>query len=119
MKDRAAKYSSKKNAATKSPYPLLIAYVARTPKGKIRLRRINIRFENQRDEEIVEELPPDDPRYVFESDYKVRKAAHDVVKKSAKYARFYDASARVSYDLKQLQQSTGRRKLTFHSPESS
>ena len=47
----------------------------------------------------MEKLPDDDPRYVFESDYKVRKAAHDLVKKSAKFARYYNASARISYDL--------------------
>jgi hypothetical protein len=81
------------------PTPLLIAYVARTPKGKIRLHKIGIRFENDKEEQ-VEKLPADDPRFVFDNDYKVRKSTHDIVKKSAKFARFYDASARVSYDLK-------------------
>ena len=46
----------------------------------------------------MSEAPKDDPRYVFESDYKVRKSAHELVKKSAKFGRFYDASARVFYD---------------------
>jgi len=76
----------------------LIAYVSRTPKGKIRLRKIGIRFEGQK-EELVETLPSDDPRMVFENDYKVRKSAHEIVKRSAKFARFYNASARVSYDV--------------------
>jgi hypothetical protein len=97
LRDRAARYSVKKES-TKRSNPLLIAYVARTPKGKIRLRKIGIRFEDQK-EELVEELPTDDPRYVFENDYKVRKSTHDLVKKSAKFARFYDSSARVSYDV--------------------
>ena len=109
MSDRAAKYSSSKKKTTKRPYPLLIAYVARTPKGKIRLHRIGIKFENQ-DEEIVEKLPSDDPRYVFENDYKVRKSTHDIVKKSAKFSRFYNASARVSYS---LQKEPDSGKLTF------
>jgi hypothetical protein len=97
MKDRAARFSAKKQSTSKSTNPLLIAYVSKTPKGKIRIRRIGIRFESQK-EEVVDSLPPDDPRFVFESDYKVRKSTHDLVKKSAKFARFYDASARVSYD---------------------
>jgi hypothetical protein len=102
MRDRASRYAAKKasTSAKKTTSTLLIAYVARTPKGKIRLRKIGIRFDNERnEEELVEELPPDDPRYVFENDYKVRKSTHDIVKKSAKFSRFYDASARVSYDL--------------------
>lgn len=99
MKDRAARYASaKERSSSKSTNPLLIAYVSRTPKGKIRLRKIHIKFENGV-EEAVDELPPDDPRFVFENDYKVRKATHDLVKKSAKFARFYNSSARVSYDL--------------------
>lgn len=97
MADRASRYASKKGSARKSG-PILIAYVARTPKGKIRLRKIGIRFEGQ-NEELVEMLPAADPRFVFDDDYKVRKAAHDVTKKSSKFSRFYDASARVSYDL--------------------
>jgi hypothetical protein len=99
MTDRASRYAAKKHSTSpRRSSPLLIAYVAKTPKGKIRLKKIGIRFEDQK-EELVDELPPDDPRYVFENDYKVRKAAHDEVKKSAKFARFYDASARISYDL--------------------
>ncbi len=98
MRDRASRYTSKKrDSSARKIGPLLIVYVARTPKGKIRLRKIAIRFEDEK-EEPVEELPTDDPRYVFESDYKVRKSAHDIVKKSAKFARFYNASARISYD---------------------
>jgi hypothetical protein len=58
---------------------------------------VGIRFEGQK-EEIVTEAPQDDPRYVFENDYKVRKSAHDLVKKSAKFGRFYDSSTRVFYD---------------------
>jgi hypothetical protein len=98
MKDRASRYAAKNKPSGRNPGPLLIAYVAKTPKGKTRLHQIGIRFEGQK-EEIVEKLPEDDPRYVFESDYKVRKAAHDLVKKSAKFARYYNASARISYDL--------------------
>ncbi len=99
MADRASRYSAKKQASSgRRSGPLLIAYVAKTPKGKIRLHRIGIRFEDHK-EELVDKLPTDDPRYVFENDYKVRKATHDLVKKSAQFARFYDASARISYDL--------------------
>jgi hypothetical protein len=98
MKDRAAKYAKKETNSSKRSGPILFAYVDRTPKGKIRLHRIGIRFEGQK-EEVVENLPSEDPRYAFENDYKVRKATHDLVKKSAKFARFYDSSTRVSYDL--------------------
>ncbi|MFI5422303.1 MAG: hypothetical protein ACHQ1H_15175 [Nitrososphaerales archaeon] len=98
MADRAARYSFKKQASEKKGGgPILVAYVGRTPKGKIRLRRVGIRFQGQK-EELVGEAPKDDPHYVFENDYKVRKAAHDLVKKSAKFGRFFDASTRVFYD---------------------
>lgn len=100
MKDRASRYAArKKTSSTRGSGPLLIAYVARTPKGKIRLHKVGIRFQDQKEEEVVGQLPPDDPRYVFDNDYKVRKSTHEIVKKSAKFSRFYDASARISYDL--------------------
>ena len=96
MSDRAARYSAKKQTRGRSN-PILVAYVAKTPKGKIRLRRVGIRFEGQK-EEIVTSVPTDDARFVFEDDYKVRKAAHELVKKSPKFANFYDSSTRVFYD---------------------
>ena len=99
MRDRASRYAAKKRASSvRKSGLILIAYVARTPKGKVRLHKIGIRFEGQK-EELVLELPPDDPRYSLENDYKVRKSAHDLVKRSAKFARFYDATTRISYDL--------------------
>ncbi|MGH2639602.1 MAG: hypothetical protein ACRDF4_10040 [Rhabdochlamydiaceae bacterium] len=100
MRDRAARYAPKEYQQEKkrtTGRAVLIAYVARTARGKIRLRKIGIRLEG-RNEEMICELPVDDPRYVFESDYKVRKAAHDEVKHSAKFSRFYDSSARVFYE---------------------
>jgi hypothetical protein len=98
LSDRAARYAAKKHTSgKKSDGPILVSYVGRTPKGKIRLPRIGIRFRGQK-EEIVTEVPQEDPRYVFESDYKVRKSTHDLVRKSAKFGRFYDASTRVFYD---------------------
>ncbi len=98
MGDRAARYSSKKQASEKKTRgPILVAYVGRTPKGKIRLRRVGIRFQGQ-PEELVGEAPKDDPRFVFDNDYKVRKSAHEFVKKSAKFGRFYNSSTRVFYD---------------------
>ncbi|MDG6905843.1 MAG: hypothetical protein JRN20_08675 [Nitrososphaerota archaeon] len=75
---------------------ILIAYVVRTPKGKIRLKRIGIRL-HEKEEEQVCELPPTDPRYVFENDYKVRKSTHEEVRRSRQFARFWDSSARVIY----------------------
>ncbi len=96
MKDRAARYSSQR-AEKSQGRAVLIAYVARTPKGKIRLKRIAIRLQGQKEQPVLE-LPPTDPKYVFQSDYKVRKAAHDETKRSARYSAFYDSSARVVYD---------------------
>jgi len=97
LNDRAARYSSKTKPKPKSVNPILVAYVAKTPKGKTRLRRVGIRFQGQK-EEVVSEVSQDDPRFVFEDDYKVRKATHEVVKKSSKFGRFFDASARVVYE---------------------
>ena len=94
MDNRAARYSrpSEKDSAA-----VLVAYVIRTPKGKIRLRKIGIRIRGKK-ELPVSELPPTDPRYVFESDYKVRKAAHDETRRSAQFSRFSNSSARVVYE---------------------
>ena len=96
MGDRAARYAPAKTEK-KSSEAVLVAYVVRTPKGKIRLKRIGIRLHGQREQQISE-LPPTDPRYVFENDYKVRKATHEVIKRSAQFSRFHDSSARVVYD---------------------
>jgi hypothetical protein len=97
MKDRAAKYSASKFDKRRGD-AVLVAYVIRTPKGKIRLKRIGIRLQGMKEEPVCE-LPPTDPKYVFENDYKVRKATHEEMKRSAKFARFYDSSARVLYDV--------------------
>ena len=45
-----------------------------------------------------EKLSETDPRYVFESNYGVRKLVHDMVKKSGRYSKFYDTIVRVVYD---------------------
>lgn len=98
MNDRAARYAWKERVGQKYSDTILVAYVMRTPKGKIRLKRIGIRTKDQK-EEVVSALPKDDPRYVFENDYKVRKATHETVKRSAKFSRYHDSSARVFYEM--------------------
>lgn len=97
MKDRAKRYAAIQRSKPKGTDALLVAHVKRTPKGKIRLTRVEISIKGEK-EQVVTELPPDDPRYVFESDYKVRKTTHDLVKRSGKFSTFYDSSARVHYD---------------------
>lgn len=94
MGDRASRYS---RTTEKDSPAILVAYVVRTPKGKIRLRKIGIRIRGKK-ELPVSELPLTDPRYVFENDYKVRKAAHDETRKSAQFSRFSDSTARVIYE---------------------
>lgn len=96
MSDRARRYTSPR-PEKKGGNAILVAYVVRTPKGKIRLKRISIRIHGQKEQQVCE-LPPTDPKYVFESDYKVRKATHEEMKHSAQYSRFQDSSARVIYD---------------------
>lgn len=92
--DRASRYS---HTPEKDSAAVLIAYVVRTPKGKIRLRKIAIRLRGKKELDVTE-LPSMDPRFVFESDYKVRKAAHDETRKSAQFSRFSDSTARVVYE---------------------
>lgn len=100
MRDRATRYAaSRSRQERKTPATVLVAHVGRTPKGKIRLHRIGIRLQGKKEEVVVSDLPPEDPRCVFEDDYKVRKATHDIVKKSARFSHFHDASTRVFYDL--------------------
>ena len=97
MSERAKRYAAIQKSKAKQNDTLLIAHVKRTPKGKIRLSRIDIRISGGK-EQVVTELPPDDPRYVFEDDYKIRKMTHDIVKRSGKFSTFYDCSARVFHD---------------------
>ncbi len=97
MSGRASRYAALERAKGKPSRSILIAHVHRTTKGKIRLARVDIRINGQKEERVTE-LPGDDPRYVFENDYKVRKAVHDLVKSSGRFSRFYDCSARVFYD---------------------
>lgn len=97
MRDRAARYASIERSRRKPNDTILVAHVRRTPKGKIRLVRVDIRMKDKK-EEVVTEVSRDDPRYVFEDDYKIRKVAHDLVKRSARFGSFYDCSTRVFYD---------------------
>ena len=97
MDERAARYAWRERPQQKSSDTTLIAYVVRTPKGKIRLQRIGIRLKGRK-EDVVAVLPRDDPRYVFENNYKVRQAAHEAVKRSTKFTRYYDSSTRVFYE---------------------
>lgn len=94
MGDRASRYS---HVLERDSSAVLVAYVVRTPKGKIRLRKIGVRIRGKK-ELPVSELPLTDPRYVFDNDYKVRKAAHDETKKSAQFSRFSDSTTRVVYE---------------------
>ncbi len=93
MSNRAARYAKPEK---KTGGAVLVAYVARTPKGKIRLKRIAIRLHGQKEQPVCE-LPSEDPRYVFEDLYKVRKATHSEVARSDRFARFRDSSTRVFY----------------------
>ena len=97
MSARAKRYAAIQKSKSKQNDTLLIAHVKRTPKGKLRLSRIDIRISGGKDQ-VVTELPADDPRYVFEDDYKIRKMTHDLVKRSGKFSAFYDCSARVYHD---------------------
>ena len=50
MSDRASRYAAKNRPSGRRSGPLLIAYVAKTPKGKTRLHQIGIRFEDKKEE---------------------------------------------------------------------
>jgi hypothetical protein len=58
---------------------------------------VGVRIGGEQEQDVLS-LPPADPRYVFENDYKVRKASHDLVKASGRFSKFHDSSARVVYD---------------------
>jgi len=97
--DRAARYA-RVSKNLKGPHEAVItAHVRRTPKGKIRLLRVGLSIGSEKEVKVnPDELPENDPRYVSENNYGVRKIAHDLVKKSGRYSRFYDTIVRVVYD---------------------
>jgi hypothetical protein len=97
LADRASRYASSDRAKNKSGSAIIIAHVHRTPRGKIRLSSVGVRIGGDQEKDVLR-LPLTDPRYVFENDYKVRKAAHALVKASGRFSKFHDSSARVFYD---------------------
>jgi len=99
--DRASKYArlTKSNAVKGPRAAVITAHVTRTPKGKIRLTRVGITIGDSREVTVhSEKLSDTDPRLAFENNFGVRKEAHDIVKKSGRYSRFYDTMVRVVYD---------------------
>jgi hypothetical protein len=99
--DRASRYA-RISRAKKEKGPrdaLIIAHVTRTPKRKIRLHHAGIVIGSSKEVPVNnEKLSETEPRYVFESDYGVRKMAHDIVRKSGRYSKFYDTIVKVVYD---------------------
>jgi hypothetical protein len=135
---RAVRYARRDRVkrADRSDRALILAHVTRTPKGKIRLRRVGISLvgggkKKKTREAIVASIPhasfssnlfgasitsggdddhsskggsqnitlrEDDPRLVFDNDFGVRKAAHEMVKRSARYSRFYNSIVKILYD---------------------
>ena len=96
MSDRARRYASQK-AKSRSP-ALIIAHVHRTAKGKIRLGSVQIVLPGGKEEVVAENLPKNDPGLAFEDQYDVRKSAHEIVKKSGRFSKFYDSIVKLVYD---------------------
>ena len=63
MKDRASRYAPAK-FEKKTGGAVLVAYVIRTPKGKIRLKRIGIRLQGQKEQPVCE-APTSRPQVCF------------------------------------------------------
>ena len=111
--DRASRYARISRAKTeKGPRDaLIIAHVTRTPKRKIRLRHVGVVIGDAKEVPVInEKLSETEPRYVFESDYGVRKMAHDIVRRSGRYSRFYDTIVKVVYDGNEFGQEPESRK---------
>jgi hypothetical protein len=102
MKDRAARYSrlSRTKSQRSLRDTLILAHVGRTPKGKLRLRKVGVVIAGGKEMDVSNELEENDPRFVFESDFGVRKEAHDIVRKSGRYSKFYDTIVKLVYDSK-------------------
>ncbi|SRR5579875_251703 len=86
-----------KNVTSSDRSAMILAHVGKTPKGKLRLRSVGI-VVGKKPEDLVDQVPETDPRFVFETSYGVRKASHDIVRKSGKFSRFYDNIVKVVYE---------------------
>ncbi len=95
LKSRAARYRKPEKPRADS---VIVAHLGKTPKGKIRLYSISIKRKNEKEEAVSGNLPENDPRYVFDSEYAMRKVAHDIVRSSGRFTRFYDSSVKIVYD---------------------
>jgi len=103
--DRASRYARISRAkGEKGPRTeLIIAHVTRTPKGKIRLQNVGIVIGSSKEVSANnEKLSETDPRYVFETNYGVRKMTHNIVRRSGRYSKFYDTIVKVVYDSDEL-----------------
>jgi len=101
LTDRAARYARitrAKSSKKENRDALILAHVSRTPKGKLRLNSVGIVIGGRGKESIVSgNLPPNDPRYVSESDYAIRKLAHGIVLSSGRFSKFYNSIVKLDY----------------------
>ncbi len=97
MKTRARGYRRISERSLSSDWTI-IAHIGKTKKGKIRLRSVGITRKGQDEKLVFENLPENDPRFVFEDDYGMRKATHEIVRKSGQFSRFYSSSVRIVYE---------------------
>jgi len=97
MDFRAARYRRIRQPPSPSDWTL-IAHLGKTPKGKIRLYSIGITRRGEKERSVSGNLLANDPRYVFDDDYGMRKTAHEIVRKSGQFSKFYDSRIRIVYD---------------------
>ena len=96
MTSRAARYRKPERAS--GPDTIIVAHIGKNPRGKIRLFSLWLRRKNHKEEPIVQGLPVNDPRYVFDDEYSMRKLSHELVRRSGQYTKFYDCRVRIVYD---------------------
>ncbi|MHB8567776.1 MAG: hypothetical protein ACYC7D_07210 [Nitrososphaerales archaeon] len=99
MTDRASRYAkiTRAKSSKQERDTLILAHVGRTSKRKLRLLSVGIVIKGGKEAEVSDALPENDPRYVADSDFAIRKITHDLVRASGRFSKFYDSIVKIDY----------------------
>jgi hypothetical protein len=101
MSDRASRYAriSRAKGGKRKGDSLILAHIRRTPTGRLRLVSVGIVLEGDKESIVAGPFLESDPTYVAVSEYAIRKMAHDIVKSSGRYTKFYDKIVKLVFEL--------------------
>lgn len=101
MSDRASRYAriSRARAGKRQGNTLILAHTRRTSTGRLRLISLGIVIEGNKESIVAGPFPENDPRYVADSEYSIRKMAHGIVRSSGRFTKFYDRVVKLVFEI--------------------